>query len=89
MTPACSSIALTGLNLLVVGGLPLFGDRDPLPLGRTPPPRSPYAGIRGDPPQELTVYDEERYIYHDLLARKWWGHFDFCNDSFVYDYVTE
>ena len=41
------------------------------------------------PPGELTVYDEERFIYHDLLARKWWGRFDVCTDSFVYDYETE
>lgn len=42
--------------------------------------------FENDVPGELTVYDEERYVYHDLLRRKWWGHFDRCSNGFVYEY---
>lgn len=38
------------------------------------------------PPGELTVYDEERYIYHDLVNRRWWGKFNICKDDFEYQY---
>jgi hypothetical protein len=34
------------------------------------------------------VYDEERYIYHDLVNRKWWGHFDVCHDTFAFDFES-
>jgi hypothetical protein len=37
-------------------------------------------------PGQLTVYDEERYVYHDLLHRKWWGHFNQCSNGFDFDY---
>lgn len=40
-------------------------------------------------PGELTVYDEARYIYHDVLQNKWWGRFDQCTNSFVYRYEDE
>jgi hypothetical protein len=35
------------------------------------------------------VFDEDRYIFHDLLARKYWGKFEVCSDSFVYQVELE
>jgi len=30
---------------------------------------------------DLTVFDEPRYIYHDLINRKWWGKYNMCTNN--------
>lgn len=38
-------------------------------------------------PGSLTVYgpgDDERYVYHDLANRRWFGKYDSCTDTFMY-----
>jgi len=40
--------------------------------------------IQGD----LTVFDEDRYIYHDLLTRQWWGKYDTCSNAFEYQFSS-
>lgn len=35
----------------------------------------------------VTVYgpeDDERFIYHDLVERAWFGRYDSCTNTFVY-----
>jgi len=39
-------------------------------------------------PGHYTVFDEERYIYHNLLDRQWWGRFDMCKGGFEYQFSS-
>ena len=38
---------------------------------------------------DFTVYDEDRYIIHDPVKRKWWGTYDMCHNTINYRYQTQ
>lgn len=41
------------------------------------------------PPGILTVWDDPRFVYHDLQAPRWWGRFDVCRNEVVYEAEIE
>jgi hypothetical protein len=58
------------------------------PLAGIYHPRSSEWSFKPEPFGKLTVYDEKRYIYHDLVARQYWGRFDVCRGNITFAFTA-